>query len=191
MMKKFLSLILVLAIASVASAEVAWFEVDPADAKDSYVGSDVITINLMADFIVGSVSTNIGSDGGTAEAVGLLHPQLRILTPFSDGTLVNAGGLLITGIGGGTPVGQPGVAVGEVLYSFEFHVPEGLDESTYITIDDVTDMSQQPPLSTAIAAPDYSVYLTDAGETVIHVIPEPMTIALLGMGGLFLLRRRK
>ncbi|MHC4648846.1 MAG: PEP-CTERM sorting domain-containing protein [Planctomycetota bacterium] len=189
MMKKFLSLILVLAIASVASAEVAWFEVDAADVKVSYVGSDIITINLVADFIVGSVSTNIGADGGAAEAVGLLHPDLRILTPFSDGTLVNADGLLITGIGGGTPVGQPGVNAGEILYSFEFHFPE-LPVGSYITIDDVTDYSASPPLSTAIAAPDYSVYLTDAGSLEIR-IPEPMTIALLGMGGLFLLRRRK
>jgi len=31
----------------------------------------------------------------------------------------------------------------------------------------------------------------DFGDLIIYQIPEPMTVALLGLGGLFLLRRRK
>jgi len=34
-------------------------------------------------------------------------------------------------------------------------------------------------------------YVTPQDTIVIHQVPEPMTIALLGLGGLFLLRRRK
>ena len=186
-MKNLLTILLVLAMASAASASAVWLEVDPQDAKDSYMPSDVITINVVADFVVGGLTTNIGADGGTAQAVGTLHPNLKTAL-FYEGDLINAGGVLISNISGGAMVGQPGVPISAVLYSFEFHVPQ-VDESTIITIDDITDFTTQPPMSTGVSSTDYMTYLTDIGALEIHV-PEPMTIALLGLGGLFLRRRR-
>ncbi|MHC4155893.1 MAG: PEP-CTERM sorting domain-containing protein [Planctomycetota bacterium] len=41
-----------------------------------------------------------------------------------------------------------------------------------------------------ITTPDFANYIVQDTMT-IHQIPEPMTVALLGMGGLFLLRRRR
>lgn len=62
-----------------------------------------------------------------------------------------------------------------VLFEVKFHVPE-LNYSDYIEI----------PVSGGYGAADASGLTTR-----IHYVPEPMTIALLGLGGLALLRRRK
>jgi hypothetical protein len=189
MMKKILSLFLVLAMASVASAAAVWFEVDSADAKDHYEGSDVITINVLADFDIASFKIGaISSSDGTAEAIGGLHPNLNVV-PY-EGDIINTGGILILDIHGDAGYGAPPAYAYEVLYSFEFHVPYGLDPSTYIMIDDYTDTSAQPPIYTAIADPYWMYYIEDVEPAVIHVIPEPMTILLLGLGGLFLRRRK-
>ena len=187
-MKKILSLIVVLAICSSASALTASLEVDQADAKESYVGSDIITINLVSDSPILGISLNIGSSAGTASDPRTMAASLTDLRNM--GTIINAGGLLITGINGSTPFGGAPVPAGLVLYSFEFHVPEGLEESTYIQIDDVIDMAASPPLMTSIMAEGY-LFINDVTGTEIHVIPEPTTIALLGLGALSLLRRRR
>jgi hypothetical protein len=64
---------------------------------------------------------------------------------------------------------------GGLLFEVKFHVPE-LNYSDYIEI----------PLKGGYGAAD-----TSGLTTRIHYVPEPMTIALLGLGGLALLRRRK
>ncbi|MHC4455716.1 MAG: PEP-CTERM sorting domain-containing protein [Planctomycetota bacterium] len=48
--------------------------------------------------------------------------------------------------------------------------------------------------STPIGAPygpDYNATEGDLGDLVLYVVPEPMSIVLLGVGGLFLMRRRR
>jgi hypothetical protein len=69
----------------------------------------------------------------------------------------------------GTPMPQD-----RVIFSFSFHVPE-LPASTYIDID-----------TTGV----YGGALVDNLDARIHVTPEPMTVMLLGLGGLFLRRRK-
>jgi hypothetical protein len=189
MMKKILSVFLVLAIASVASAEAVWFEVDEADAKDHYAPSDIITINVYADFDVGSLYIGaIASNGGTAEATGDLHPMLNLLP--DTGTIINEGGILISIVTGSINYMAPPAPALEILYSFEFHVPD-VPESTYLIIDDYTDYGTTPPTYTSVSDPTgYMIIISDMTEAVIHVIPEPMTIVLLGLGGLFLRRRK-
>ena len=186
MMKKILSLILVLAICSSASALTASFRVAADDMKESYAASDIITIELVSDSDILGISLNVGADGGTAQDPRDMAQSLTDLRNL--GALVNAGGLLITGINGSTPFGGAPVLAGGVLYSFEFHVPE-LPPSSIILIDDVTDMGASPPLSTSIMTSAYA-FISDVDGVEIHT-PEPTTIALLGLGALSMLRRRR
>ena len=181
-MKKLLVLILVLAFASAASATNAWFEVDPddPDGADGYQYSDILTINVIADFDMGSFTIgSIDATAGTAEGLPTINPTMDLMRKF--GTLTNSGGVLITG-----PVGAgiltlyfPPLPAGEIICSFEFHVPD-VDPSTEITISD----------SGFVSFLYLGEEVSDMTDLVIHVTPEPMTIALLGLGGLFLRRRK-
>lgn len=197
-MKKILSVFLVLAMASVASAASVWFVVDPLDAKDHYTPSDIIKINVLADFEVRgfNVMAMVANDGtaeNNAQEDGLgLHPNF-LQEPEKNGTIMNTpldgGVLLIYDISGTVPYGAPLVPVEAVLYSFEFHVPY-VDDSTWITIDDYTDNSALPPIYTTVFDAYYVINISDIGPAMIHVIPEPITIVLLGLGALFLRRRK-
>ncbi|MHC4645110.1 MAG: PEP-CTERM sorting domain-containing protein [Planctomycetota bacterium] len=188
MMRKLAIMSVILAVGgSAVSAAEVWLEVDPADTKEGYLPDEIITINLVADFAVGATSLSISVTGGVPSG-GILHPYFPPWDPPWYWEPWD-GGWICKHIGGGIAVGQPPVPAGQALFSFELLPNE--PESTIITIDDVTDYSASPPLSTAIVSPDYSVYLTDVTLLAIHVIPEPATIALFGLGGLWLLRRRK
>ena len=187
-MKKYLIALLVLAMATYAAASSVWLEVDDSDEKTSYLHSDTITINLVADFAVGSVAIGRIDGPPTAGPINPFHANFT-MAPNQPGTLVNAGNVLISTISIGIPFGGTEAPAGDVLYSFEYHIPDLL-ASTYITIDDVQDSGTSPPTSSLIAKADYSIMISDVTPLEIHVTPEPMTIALLGLGGL-LLRRRK
>ena len=179
-MKKLLVLILLMAMASAASAASVWFEVDESEpqlAGGGYSSSQIITINVVADFEIGSFALDIASNFGTAEGAGPVNPAFDLFAEV--GEIVNSGGVLITGTRGGILTYlYPPLEAGEIIYSFEFHVPH-LPDSTLIVIDDCGFVSFL-----------YSgTDVTDVEALVIHT-PEPMTIALLGLGGLFLRRRK-
>ena len=144
----------------------AWFEVDPADAKTSYEPGDVITINLIADSDVLGVSIcAITSDNG-----GTAQENCSIGFPLPGGCLcetVNQGGILLRNCSGSTPFGGSPIPAGSALLNFEFYVPD-LPESSIITIDDLIDMSANPPCVTSIMSSDYS-FESDIDPVELHV----------------------
>jgi hypothetical protein len=193
-MKKLLVLALVMAMASAVSAQEVpvWFEVDPADPtlyEGGYASSQIITINIIANFDLASFSLDVASNFGTVEGTGIevptgsghdagtINPLLEVLP--DAGLVVNSGGTLLTGAKGAIfTIEDPLLPAYTVIYSFEFHVPD-LPESTLIVIDDIGFVSFLGETEN----------INDVKSLVIHT-PEPLTIALLGLGGLFLRRRK-
>jgi hypothetical protein len=178
-MKKLLVFLTVLVVSGVANGVVMDILVNgqPWQGED-VKGSDIITVLWINDMEYqyggfGSFTINVSNGDYVADS-GYINPALSLgsitVTPKDPGHDV-----LLTGSQMPLPV--------DVMASWEFHVPDYKVDSDYIIID---------PVSGAWLG----VYASPGPDdnlpyVVLHVIPEPMTIALLGLGGLFLLRRRK
>ena len=165
-MKKLVCLMIVALIGTVASAAVIEL-LSPATAE---VG-DIVTINLYSDVTAGDFTVLSISDGGAggsaSNAVVTAGFDWVIFT--GPGTL-NTGGFLVENATGKTNFGSP--LVGGILYSFDYTVAAA-------------------PIGTIINfTADGNVGGTIISGAAMEVIPEPITIALLGLGGLFLRRRK-
>ena len=200
-MKKLFVLVLVLAITSMAMAATVDLQIvagpapqgtDPGSGAPSYLPSDTITIALVAAGFGTGATDGVGavkfdyatrnpasSDGGTGASPDL-HSKLKGEL-YYVGTVQNSGSSLIYRVDGSLLASDyTGIDAGN-LWQFDFHVPD-VDHSSIITI--------------AIDGLDINnkfggdLTYTYGGSLEIHVTPEPMTIALLGLGGLFLRRRK-
>lgn len=192
---------LVLGLASAASAVTATIEVTASDGDvDNIAIGDTLTLSATADFvtlafgfryITDDVSTTPTDLTGTMAAASI-HGNLAMNPKDGTGYFVGAGNVLMDSTGdnadglaaGCMPgiIGNP-VPIGEVVFSFPYTVTnDAALEGTWITIsyggasgwlkENVTNIKSTP------------------ADTSFYVVPEPMTIALLGLGGLFLRRRR-
>jgi hypothetical protein len=168
MMKKMLILMLVLGLASTAGAALS---LDPSgDQLDTPAG---------------------------AFAVDVVSTDTAMYTWFVAVTSKAYGG--ISGVSVLTNAGDAGTAtyLGDMMGYFDIYQIEALDMSE--PFDSVQPGDQftvnlnftgtDPLHSLALVLLDPSVTTMDT--TTLWGVPEPMTIALLGLGGLFLLRRRK
>jgi hypothetical protein len=180
MMKKFICLVLVLSLASVSMAAFApviniLVNGEQWDGQSSAKPSDIITVQwleteeTLAGSFSGGFNMNVDlADGPTALWVlpgyGTFPPPTAELVVVGDGIQVNLSltYLLID------------VPDNDILVEYSFHVPDGTPDSTWINID-----------TTGV----YGSIRQDDMDLRIHITPEPMTIMLLGLGGLFLRRR--
>ncbi len=158
---------LVLGMASVANAAIV--SLDPSGTVEGPAGA--YTLNVVCD-----------TD---------LHPYSNYLA-ITDATFGSIVGVAATADAGSEyAVNNLGAAAG---YASVWQV-EALDTTDPFTlaagIQFIADISYT---GTSVAETLTIELLQDVGvpiDSVTYVIPEPMTIALLGLGGLFLLRRRK
>jgi len=182
-MKNLFVMLVVLALVAAASAGT----ISLSASKTSNISlGETITITIVADCPItgGDIATQIQTTNlsiGSAMTVSL--NSALTLVPQA-GTIQNTGSVLVgyinpgnLKIGGSIGIGAPAISAGTALWTMTWKA----DSSAYG--------------SATISATETSVYddaeeeITSISSVTIHTIPEPMTIALLGLGGLFLRRK--
>jgi hypothetical protein len=179
-MKKLLVLALVLSVTTMASAAL-----HIAGAPTGILQpSDTVQLSITTD---SPISAGVGESGGWGLVASVAdatisggvsafpnEPGISIMDdivgnfglPVPDGTNGVGGMILITGVISGVPIGS-------VFTGINFHceAPTG-DVTVYL-----------------VSTDDYVTYNV-LDSVVIHQVPEPFTMGLLGLGGLFLRRRK-
>jgi catabolite regulation protein CreA len=180
-MKSILSLVLVLAIAPVASAAIGYFS-GGTDAVDVLAG-DTVVVDFMHEpaetgFMTFEEVVDTASTAGTVQ-----NASINAGFTWADFTgigAVNPGGnILLQDVTGIVNFGDPKVS--GALFSFEYEVSGLLPLNEVFTIGPGAGLSE----AAGITGPG------DIGVLTLTVVPEPATIALFGLGSLVLLRRRR
>lgn len=188
-MKKLLSVFLVLAVASMATASEVWIEPipegEPGSRSNPLYPSDEIDILVYTDTSLVGLNALLTITGGAG--TGAIIDAIKVAdagswgwdSAFSFDPIFDELGQwadIAVGNFNGSPTGA-------VAY-YTFHCTGGEDPyDVILTLTPST--SRGGSADTSLATPNIS------GTITVYQIPEPATIALLGLGGLFLLRRRK
>jgi len=224
MMKKVLALMLVLGMASVASAGVidvvtvgvgdmghAGTSTDPLVPSETIAIAIVLNANPYPGYpsydgyftdsvgldleVSGPATLDVVMTTGKVPAPDLgHHSEFGVWSqsdPLIEGNAIAkmAGGVLTGGVSSADDGGAgPGVLIWNLLIHCDGNGPVTVD----LTLQDPA--SRYSPYMYANGLDPFPEWVPltegDLGDLVIHQIPEPMTIALLGLGGLFLRRRR-
>jgi hypothetical protein len=195
-MKKWIIIVTLLALAPVANSTMLRFEVPQGTVLPNGqilmdFSESSFTVNIVGD--VDGSSFNIGaitvSDGGSVPELGHIPGYYTIFTTLpSNGTLRDGTqhDIWLTGIKGSVPLAGNKLPTGDVVYTFTVNV-ENVSAGQVIRINDYAGSN---PYQTA------QNINTKFNSTVIDmapldiIFPEPMTFVLLGLGGLFLRRRK-
>ena len=192
MMKKLLMLLLILGLTSALQAGTAVLVVN---AGSTVAAGNTIQIDLVADFdCIGFEMGLVGSSdtaGTTSGSPGYNGPVSSNVGLIDAGYTINSTqggyGLLFDAAAGG---GGSAVTAGNIIASFDYNIPSGWTGSAFSIEMMPTTTAYTDGYGTPYASAGVS-YASDAtGSYPITGLPEPMTIALLGLGGLFLRRRK-
>jgi len=179
-MRKLVVLLLVFAMASLANAAIVSFS------AEDYVPGSPITITVSSDELVTGLVLALITDNGFAGTAtpGAWDALFTVADPGYNADDFGLGGTgdLIMVTGAITP-GFP--ATGD-LYTYTYDVPTTATGDITFTVEDAHGYFS----SISYMVGDVATPMSITGMEFTSV-PEPMTIALLGLGGLFLLRRRK
>ena len=178
-MKRMLVALTIVVFASVSFAGLEWQV-----SKDRVLAGETVTISLVDTDGEGFAS--ILMDVITDYGAGGLASNLAIapFASFPDAGYVGTGANLIEWVGGSADDNQLEGLSG-VLYSFDYTVSDLAPMGLFINIGASTEgvnLASYVSMANGEAGP--------IDDAVLEVIPEPMTMALLGLGGLFLRRRR-
>jgi hypothetical protein len=196
MMKKLLIFMLVLGMACVANALSVGIESGGSSTAD-VLADQVVTVDVTPDFAVEDFLISLGQTTTSAagEAIGALGTVSTSVFDLStvDGYLVNGAPVgpyvIMSHVSGIIQEGSDLSPAGTSVYSFTITIPSAASIGDTFTIDDVGGYINPgyPPTGTNFNTMD----VTAASALVLTVIPEPMTVLLLGLGGLLLMRRRR
>jgi len=179
-MKNLFVILAVLAMITFASA--ASVSLVPSSA--SVLSGTTITVSLIADTDITALTIDgIGDDADNDQCMGNLTMAAILTGARGLGDVVNSGSALVEWISG--TVGGTGqkVNAGDVIWSMDYKVIGNVGDTINIMA-----LSGGDYESPNIVFYDNTTTGT-IGQAEITITPEPMTIALLGLGGLFLRRK--
>ena len=181
-MKKLLILMLVLGLVSTAGAATLRLEYNTSSTAPASVLGTTIQVDMLADVSLSGISKVDFGEGTSTGTLSLGDWQVGTQAQAGeDGTLT--GNDIIDAF-----ASQSGGnwAANTVLYSFDYAVAAGAAGGG--TVQMMMSAAAQDRATAGLATYFYGTNLSLSPLT---ILPEPMTIALLGLGGLFLRRRCK
>jgi hypothetical protein len=177
-MKKLLAVALVMGLASAANAGLMF---QAPDYPDGEVPQDVITICVVSDEAINSWKIGALTVDLPDPVLGEFNVNTAFATQFLGVARDGQENIVRTNWGGTALVNvEPGP-----WGCFTIDL-SNVPVSTYITIDDYAGSTPYggPPVKSTLG-----IATVDIAPLTLHVIPEPITLTLLGLGGLFLRRR--
>ncbi len=184
-MRKLLVLVLVFVMASWANAAVVSFSAEdglPGDTIGITVSSDEQVVGVMLALITDNGFGGIANPGAWDALFKNADAGYNgAAFDYGQGDLVAANGVV-----------DPGVYATGILYTYSYDIPSdaAFGSTIAFTVGDIPGVGYLSFIEYMAEGVATEMSLTGM-EFAATVIPEPMTIALLGLGSLFLLRRRK